>query len=46
MAPKRRMSVTVPEAENRLRVEMGILALTADAQPVNSEAAWKKGSGA
>ncbi len=46
MAPKARMSGTVPDAENRRRVEMGMPALTAADQPVNSEAAWKKGSGA
>ena len=40
------MSGTVPDAENRVRVEIGTPACTADAQPVNSEAEWKKGSGA
>ena len=46
VAPKWRMSGTVPDAEKRLRIEIGIPAFTADAQPVNSEAAWKNGSGA
>ena len=36
----------VPDAENRLRVAIGTPACTADAQPVNSEAEWKNGSGA
>ena len=40
------MSGTVPVAEKRFRVEIGMPAWTADAQPVNSEAAWKNGRGA
>src|SRR5579862_5775012 len=38
------MSARVFDAENRARVEMGIPAVRADAQPVKSELEWKKGS--
>ncbi len=39
------MSGTVPDAENRVRVEIGRPARRADAHPVKSELEWKKGSG-
>ena len=45
VAPHRRMSASVPDAENRDRVATGTPALIADDQPVNSELEWKNGSG-
>ncbi len=45
MAPQRRMSGRVLDAEKRARVATGMPALIADAQPVNSELEWKNGSG-
>ena len=41
VAPKRRMSGSVPDAENRGRVAIGMPACSDDAQPVNSELEWK-----
>ena len=46
MAPTRRMSGIVFDAENRDRVAKGTFACSALASPVNNELEWKKGSGA
>jgi hypothetical protein len=45
VTPKRRMSGSVPDAENRARVLIATPALMADDHPVNSELEWKNGSG-
>ena len=45
VAPHRRMSTNVPDAENFARVATGIPAWIADAHPVNSELEWKNGNG-
>ena len=46
MAPWARMSGSVRDAENRLRVANGMAAFSVEDQPVNNEAAWNIGSGA
>ena len=45
VAPKRRTSGSVPDAENRRRVAIGMPAVMADAHPVKRELEWKNGSG-
>ena len=45
VAPKRRMSGSVFDAENCVRVVSGMPAWSAEAQPVNSELEWKNGNG-
>jgi hypothetical protein len=46
VAPNRRMSDRVPEAEKRERVASGIRASRAEVQSENSELEWKNGNGA
>jgi hypothetical protein len=45
VAPNRRTSTRVFDAENRGRVPIGIPACSADDHPVKSELEWKYGKG-